>query len=55
MQGWEKSKLKFENGEWRIYSNCGCAFVSLFTASPELIDACQGAREKLAEIDNKPF
>jgi len=41
--------------EWRIYSDCECAFVPLFLASNELIDACEGAREKLNALDNQPF
>jgi hypothetical protein len=55
MQGWSNPKLIFTQNEWRIYSNCGHAFVSLFSAPVKIIDACQGAREKLAELDNKPF
>lgn len=55
MQGWGKSKLKYEQNEWRIYSNFGCAFVPLLSASNELIYACEGARETLNALDNQPF
>ena len=55
LEGWTHPTLRHVENQWRIYSNSGVAFVPLETASPALVAACQGAWEKLEELDNEPF
>jgi len=55
MQGWTTPSLAHVDGQWRIYTNEGKAFVPLEKALPELVAACPGATEKLEQLDNEPF
>jgi hypothetical protein len=54
-QGWQNPTLRYEAGQWRIYSDGGSAFVPLDKATDELLDACSGARTQLDEDNNAPF
>lgn len=55
LQGWQIPTLRRVDGQWRIYSDSGVAFVPLDKASEELVAACPGAGERREADDNEPF
>jgi hypothetical protein len=55
LEGWTTPTLAYLDGQWRIYSDGGGAFVPLEKAMPELVAACLGAGERLEQLNNEPF
>lgn len=55
LQGWDKSQLDMLEGQWVIYSNTRKSYVPLLRATPELLELCPDAKQKVEEIGNENF
>ena len=55
LEGWTHPTLRHIENQWRIYSDTGVVFVPLDKATPELLEACDGAKERLRSENDKPF